>query len=277
LREFLERFSEINPRIIYLVMACALIIPVLQPIGLPIVVDEETTKPVFDWIENSKPGEIVFFDVSYGGGSNAELSPQLEAWFYHCMQKGLKAVGVAQWETGAMIAGDLLKRVAAAAEADGYSAEYGVDWVFIGYKSMIWREMREDLWKTCGNTDFYGNNFEDLPLMQKVRQWTAETSKAFIIFEAGSPGVGTYLVNWADCDIYVGCVAVNVAGNQSILRSRQIKGLLAGLGGAAQYEKLLGRPGDATSLMDAQGLGHAVIIVLIVLGNISYILKKKNG
>ncbi|MGB4748831.1 MAG: hypothetical protein WBH67_05180 [Bacillota bacterium] len=84
-------------------------------------------------------------------------------------------------------------------------------------------------------------------------------------------------MNWADCDIYVGCVAVNVAGNQSILRSRQIKGLLAGLGGAAQYEKLLGRPGDATSLMDAQGLGHAMIIVLIVLGNISYILKKKNG
>ncbi len=276
MRRFFERFEDINPRIVYLLMALALVLPVIKPIGMPIVIDKNMTKPVFDWIENCEPGEIVFFDAAYGGGSDAELSPQLEAWFYHCLKKDLKVIGIAQWNTGAMIAGDLCKKVAEQAKADGYNAEYGVDWVFVGWKSMIWRELREDFWKTCGNTDFWGNHFDTLPLMEKVRKWNVETSRSFIVFVAGSPGVGTYLVNWADHDIYVGVAAVEVSGHMSVLRSGQIKGLLAGMGGGAQYEKLLGREGDACALMDAQSLGHLIILALIILGNVSYLLKRRN-
>lgn len=275
MRQFFERFEDINPRIVYLLMALALVIPVLKPIGMPIVVDQ-STRVIFDWIENSNPGDIVFFDSAYGGGSSSELSPQLAAWFYHCMKKDVKVINISQWSSGAMIASDLCKKVAEQAKADGYNAEYGVDWVFVGYKSMIWREMREDFWKTCGNTDFWGNHFSTLPLMERVKKWDVETSKGFLGFDSGSPGVGTYLINWAEHDIYVGAAAVQASGLQSVLRSGQIKGMMVGLSGAAQYEKLLERPGEATVLMDAQSLGHLIIIILIILGNVSFFLKQKS-
>ncbi len=274
MRQFFERFEDISPRMVYLLMALALVIPVLKPIGMPLGISE-MTRSVFDWIENSQPGEIVFFDASFGSAVNAELTPQLEAWFYHCLKKDLKVVGLAQWNAGAMIAGDVCKRVAKQAKADGYNAEYGVDWVFVGWKSMTWRELREDFWKTCGNTDFWGNHFSTLPLMERVKKWNAETSKGLIDFYAGSPGVGTYLVEWADCEIYVGSLAVEASALMSVLRSGQIKGLMAGMSGAAQYEKLLGRKGEATVLMDAQSLGHLIIMILVVLGNVSFFLKQK--
>lgn len=276
MRQFFERFLDLNPRIVYLVMAIVLIFPVLRPIGMPIVVDE-STRVIFDWIENSEPGTIVFFDSAYSGGSSTEINPQLEAWAYHCFKKGLKIINVSQWQPGAMIASELMRKVAAAAQADGYDAEYGVDWVFVGWKSMVWRELREDFWLTAGNHDFWGNHFSTLPLMERVKKWDVPTSKSMLAFDVGSPGVGTFLVEWREHDIYVGCAAVQQSGLQSILRSGQIKGLMAGISGAAQYEKLLGRPGEATILMDAQSLGHVVIIVLVVLGNIAFFMKQKGA
>lgn len=137
----------------------------------------------------------------------------------------------------------------------------------------------ENIWqkrKTCGNTDFFGNQFSTLPLMERVKKWDVDTSKSFIVFTGGSPGVGTFLVNWAEHDIYCGSGMTMVAGLMSPLRVGQIKGLMGGTGGAAQYESLLNRKGEATALQDAQSLGHLLIIVLVILGNVSFVLKRKS-
>ena len=61
------------------------------------------------------------------------------------------------------------------------------------------------------------------------------------------------------------------------LRAGQIKGMLCGLPGAAEYEILLNRPGKTVKLMDAQSMGHLWIIVLVILGNIAYYAKVKSG
>jgi len=273
--KFLENLDQINPRLIFLLMALALVLPVLKPVGMPIVVDEWQTRPVYEWIESLQPGDIVMFDVSYGGGSDSELSPQLRAWFYHCLKKGVKPVGVAQWEPGANLAAPLLQQTAELAKQHGYAAEYGVDWVFVGWKNMVWREMISDFWKATGRTDFWGNDFSELPLMQRLTKWDTEQTKGLIIFAAGSPGIPTYTTYWPEHKIFVGNVAVQVAGGANLLRSGQIKGQLAGLRGAAEYEKLVGLPGLGTKLMDAQALAHLMIMLLVILGNISFVLKMR--
>jgi len=276
---FFQRFDEINPKVIYLIMAVALIAPVLRPIGMPITITDQLTTPVFRWIENLNPGDVVFFDSAYSGGSDSELGPQLAAWFYHCMKKGVKVVGVSQWADGAPLAYATLTRVAAEAEKDGYSAKEGIDWVYVGYKAggvSIWRGMQTDFGKACAYQDYNGVDFSKLPLMQRVKAWDKST-KGLIVFSSGSPGVPTYTTYFPDYEIYVGNVAVQVAGSMSLLRSGQVKGVLAGLRGAAEYEKLLGRPGSATKLMDAQSLGHLIIIALIILGNVAHISKKRKS
>lgn len=88
-----------------------------------------------------------------------------------------------------------------------------------------------------------------------------------------SPGVPTYTTYFPDYDIYVGSVAVEVPGQMNLLRAGQIKGLIPGLPGGAQYEILLQRPGRAVKLMDAQSMGHLWIIVLVILGNIAYVYR----
>lgn len=278
--EFMKRFDEINPRIIYLLMAVLIIFPILKPIGLAISIDQQLTQPVYNWIEGLSPGDIVFFDAAYSGGSDSELGPQLKAWFAHCLRKGVKVVGVAQWEAGGTLAYATIKGVAASLAAEGVTAVEGTDWVMVGYKGggqTVFRAMQDDFWKACGNIDHNKKDFSESPLLAKVTKWTPETTKGLICFSAGSPGIPTYTTYFPDHDLYVGDVAVQVAGTSNLLRSGQVKGIIPGLAGAAQYELLSGKPGLSVKLMDAQSMGHLWVILLVILGNIGYRLKMKDA
>ena len=77
------------------------------------------------------------------------------------------------------------------------------------------------------------------------------------------------------------------------VESGQLKGILAGMPGAAEYENLVYGfmknqsdnrfilnpdkvyPGKATSRMSAQSLAHVIMVLFIVFGNIAYYLKRK--
>jgi hypothetical protein len=59
------------------------------------------------------------------------------------------------------------------------------------------------------------------------------------------------------------------------LASGQIKGAVIGLSGAAEYEVLAGVPGKATGAMDAQAMGHLLIVGLVLLGNIGFFFQKR--
>lgn len=277
--KFLENLDQINPQIVYVILAVALIFPVLKPIGLPLSIDQQLTMPVYNWIEGLNPGDIVIFDAAYSGGSSSELDPQLRAWFTHCMMKGVKVVGLAQWEQGSALSYNSLKGLCEQLKSEGIPCEYGVDWVMPGYKAgggPTWRSMQDDFWTACGNVDWEKTDFSQLPLLQRLKKWTPETVKGVICFSAGSPGIPTFTQYFPDHNLYVGDVAVQVAGTSNLLRSGQVKGIIPGLSGAAQYEKLIERPGLGVKLMDAQSLGHAIIIILVVLGNIGYRLKMRN-
>jgi len=57
----------------------------------------------------------------------------------------------------------------------------------------------------------------------------------------------------------------------AFLQSGQIYGLMGGLKGAAEYEKLIGRPKDTASRsMDAVSIAHVVIVLFIIVGNIAF-------
>ena len=50
---------------------------------------------------------------------------------------------------------------------------------------------------------------------------------------------------------------------------------MGGMKGAAEYELLVNAPGAAVQGMDAQSLGHIVILVFIILGNLGYFFGTK--
>ena len=50
---------------------------------------------------------------------------------------------------------------------------------------------------------------------------------------------------------------------------------MVGLKGAAEYEKLIGKPEKAYLGMKAQSIAHVAIILLVLLGNVVYFLSRR--
>ena len=77
--------------------------------------------------------------------------------------------------------------------------------------------------------------------------------------------------------------------------SGQIRGILAGMPGAAEYEQMVFKylnslrdskilnedvpivPGKATSRMSAQSVAHLLMVIFIIFGNISYYLVRRRN
>jgi hypothetical protein len=101
---------------------------------------------------------------------------------------------------------------------------------------------------------------------------------------AGFPGTREYVLQIQgqyDLKVASACTAVSGPDYIPFYKADQLTGLVAGMPGSAQYEKLVfpdGAP-EGTRLLATQGvnvlnLGHGFVILLIVLGNVAYFLTK---
>jgi hypothetical protein len=165
--------------------------------------------------------------------------------------------------------------------------EYGTEVVYLGYVpgNEVGMQTFADNTATAKNIDHFGNDFADLPLMQECQsaadfdlwaEWASGTpgEQQVIQFVQGRHG-GPSAV-----PIIVGATAVSVPGMMPFYPT-QILGILNGLAGAGEYEYMLniayGYPYAQGPSLDAQSLGHVLILVFIVLGNISYLLSRSKG
>jgi hypothetical protein len=72
-----------------------------------------------------------------------------------------------------------------------------------------------------------------------------------------------------------GVTAVMAPKQYAYFASGQLDGLLGGMKGAAEYEKLVGKPGLAITGMGAQSIVHFLIIFLVLIGNIGYFVGRR--
>jgi hypothetical protein len=105
-----------------------------------------------------------------------------------------------------------------------------------------------------------------------------------IVLITGTSGVDfwiSYANGRYNAPLAVGLTGVMAADYYPYLKSGQIFGLMGGMLGAAEYEKLVHKPnraiGRATEAMRVQVWTHIVIILFILIGNIGYILSKRKG
>jgi hypothetical protein len=59
------------------------------------------------------------------------------------------------------------------------------------------------------------------------------------------------------------------------LRTHQLVGLLNGIAGAAEYEKLLNAPGQGMLAMPAVTAVHLLIVLLVLVGNLAYFANRR--
>lgn len=283
---FWDRLQKIDVRIIYLVMVLSVALPMIWPIGLPIEINKET-RAAYQLIEGLESGNIILMDAAYSPGSAPELYPSNLAVARHAFKKGLRIIGFNSWDLGAQ----LMKRALdQAAEEQGKT--YGVDYVVLGYKIPLTIQIRaavDDVW-AAWKADINGTGFDRLPMMDDFRA-LKEDLWAIVVMNSGDPGVADWITyvgtpslnpgpNNADGFVRTilitsACTSVEIPGNMARVQAGILTGLIGGGRGAAEYELLIGRPGDGVKGMDSQSMGHLAVIAFIILGNLGYVFTRR--
>ena len=267
----MNKLLNVDRRIIYIILFVALTVPLVNPLGIPLQVGM-TTQAMFDLTENLPNGSLVLVSVDFGPTAAPDVAPQLIAVMNHLIAKRHRVIILGFWEQGVPFGTQALQMALDA----GY--EYGVDIVHLGYvaggEGAI-QSMANNI-KATFPVDYLGRRSDTFPLLQNVTD--IRDIDLILEFAGGDPGFNAYLRQVVEAypgvQYAVGVVTVSFPGVMPFFASGQIQGLLQGLRGAAEYEILNGIPGDGASLMDAQSLGHLVIIAFIILGNIAYFVTK---
>jgi len=281
-----SQIAGFDRRYIYIVLFILVSIPLLYPFGLPIPISS-LTRGVWDATVALPAGSVVISSFDFGPSTLPENGPQVEAHLFQCKQRGLKVVALAFWASGGPLGHSILTDV----YGEGYedSAEYGTEIVYLGYvpgNEVGMQTFGDNTWQAKG-TDHFGTAIGDIPLMQEVRsaadfdlwaEWTSGTpgEQQVIQFVQGRHG-GPSAV-----PIIAGSTAVSVPGMMPFYTAGQIIGILNGLAGAGEYEKLVNAdypeyPYEQGPGLDAQSVAHVLVILFVAIGNIGWAISKSRG
>lgn len=261
-----QKLLNLDRRWIYIAIGLAVFLPMLLAVDLPVTVTSEV-QSVYDKIESLPEGTVIMVPMEYSPDTMAELQPMSKAVLRHCFSRGLKILSTALQIHGVLLIEQDLRTV-----AKEYGKVYGEDYVFLGYKpnpDMIILNMGENF-RIPFPKDYYNIDLNDLPMMKGVSNYS---NVACIVNINATSGVDSW-INYANgrygAELALGVTAVIATDYYAFLQSGQIFGLMGGLKGAAEYEKLNGQKGIATRGMTSVSVAHVVIILFIIIGNIAF-------
>jgi hypothetical protein len=274
-----QLLTKIPRRIIFLVIALAIAIPLMVPLGMPVNIMPKSKK-LFDAIDElgheSKP---ILISCDFDPQSMPELYPMLLAIMRHCFARDIKVMLMALWPQGpgmAEMAIDVVPRE--------FDKVYGKDYIFLGYKfgvSAVLLGMGESI-RGVFPTDYYGTPLDSIAMLSHID--TYDDLSLIITLSTGDPGWRQWLLyaqSRYGARLGVGVTAVSAADVYPYVESGQVIGLLAGMKGASEYEIMVQRAGYSNARrmavqgMDAQSLGHLLIMIFIVLGNIGFFFSRR--
>ncbi|MGQ9737655.1 MAG: hypothetical protein ACUVRT_07015 [Armatimonadota bacterium] len=272
--DFWERLQAIDRRILYVLLLVVITFPLFVPIRLPMVTMPSTQK-LYQAIESIPKGGFVIVSATWSGGTRAENMPQTEAILRHLMKRGLRIAVFSFDQQGSQFSYNIASRL-----AREYGYEYGKDWVHWGFRPIVGVVMKSLVRDIPGTftTDRDGKPTKDLPVMRGIR----DIKDVDAIVEIAASGIyldWIGLVVGANPKLKFGfCpTAVMAPETYPYMDSGQIVGIMEGMRGAAEYEKLVGTAGLATKGMGSISLAHVLIMLLIIIGNIGYIMTRARG
>lgn len=267
---------NLDRRIIYTIVAICIVVPLIAPFSLPIEPTPEV-RGVFDTLDSLPEGSHILIAADFDPASKPELLPALHAILAHCFSKGLKPHLLTLWASGPG-----LMQTAIETEAQRFNKVSGTDFCFLGFRYgtlAVILGMVSSIPSTFG-TDFYGKATASMPIYQEV---TKLSEFKYIVDIAAGATVETWIAYAAEPqNVPMGASVTAVSATQyyPYLQAHQLTGLVGGMKGSAEYEKLVGdkyqiAPGDATKGMTAQSFVHLFIVISIIAANICYIVWMK--
>jgi len=270
----LEKLGNTDRRIIFVLIALSVMVPIIFKLILPNPVGAEPSRDMFEYVEALPEGCDVLMSFDYGPSTMPELHPMAIAIATHLMRKDINIVCMALWPEGASLAQEVMSDV-----ADSLGKVQYEDWCNLGYKSgagvMIVR--LGSSMSAVFPTDRDNLPYEDIPMLEHISDLTS--FDLVITLSAGDPGTPAWVMMAGDrfgVPVGGGCTAVSAPQFYTYLQTGQMVGLLGGLKGAADYETLVGiQNGPAVEGMAPQSVAHLVIMLFIIIGNVAYFSEKK--
>ena len=231
----------------------------------------ESTAQFVAAVEKLQPGNkmLLVFDYSIGG---VDVDPQAQVVLAHALSKGVKGSrgGIHRHRT---------HRPESQSTSGKQQAKCTVkissSWASPPAPRPI-SAFAQDIAQVFP-TDIRGKPLSSYPIMQGVK--TAADFDIIAEFATGIPGPAEWVRQVVTrYNVPLACGVVAVMGPQNIpyLQSGQLVGLLGGgLKSAAEYEIAVKMPGAATAAMDAQSLGHVVIVLFVLIGNLLFYVERR--
>jgi len=272
---WLARLQHLDRRIIFLLMGLSILIPVLFPLPMSFEVDERVQN-LYQAVERVPPGSRVLISADFDPSSRPELEPFFRANLDHLFRRNVKVVVVSLVPYAPGLVSPLLR-----VYGERYHKQEGVDWVYLGFKEgkeLIIKAMGANMRQTFP-TSYAGVSIDQLPIMNGIKQ--LKDFPLIVMVSSGSPGTKEWVVQVQAqyaLNMVSSCTAVQTPDYIPYYKAGQLLGLAGGMPGAAQYEKLVGVPtadAMATRGVNVLNLGHAFIILAILVGNISYFASKR--
>jgi hypothetical protein len=263
----LESLQRLDPRWIFVAFLIAVSIPIIQPLGLPIKIGENTRR-VYRAVDELPDGSLVVLTPDFSYDNRGELLPMLEAFLKHLLSKDVKVISVGFYgATSPMLMEEAMRSVG----LENYGKEYGVDFVNLGF--LVGAEptiaaFGQDT-HALVKVDYYGTPISEIPIMEYLHD--AGDIDLEISLAAGMNYPELYLRQWQTTfgtKVTGGSVGLIYAPLSPYIATGQLEGYLPSLRGAAEYELLIQKPGSAIVGMDSQSLVHIVVIVAIIISNI---------
>ncbi len=275
-----EVLSGIDRRIIFGFITVVVIVPFFFPLNITGKLTP-AAQQVFDAVEEVEPNsQPLLISIDFDPQSMPELYPMLLAVLRHAFARDVRGCMMAGWVPGVGLGEEGLSTI-----APEYDKEYGKDYVYLGWKpgfAAVVLGMGKSIPETFP-TDQYGTPLESIPMMQGVKNFN--DIPFAISLSAGDPGALTLWIPYVQSrfgqKLGTGMTAVSAADAYPYLQSGQLTGLLGGMKGAAEYEQMISQAGYseaakvATQAMDSQSMAHLAIILLIVLGNVGFLLMRR--
>jgi hypothetical protein len=282
-----ERIQHFDRRWLFLAMGLAIVIPLLFPINLPIK-PSPMTQAAFYTADEVREGDIVFISLDLDPASTPELEPYLRSVLLQLKRKNVKLVIATTWYQAPPLCErwirEMVETPLAPEGTPGYDGppdrayKKNVDYVWLGFREgrqVVISRMGADLRGTFDDRAADGTPLDQIPMMRGIKQ--LKDFKLLVLVGAGFPGIKEY-VQQVQTRYKLRMVGATTAVQTTDLtpyyQSGQLLGLVGGLASAAEYETMVGKKGLATQAADVLNVGHLVVILAIIFGNVIYFAQR---
>ncbi len=268
-----ERLLHIDRRFIYLVVFAAVLVPLLVGWKLPPGYTNPWTQSLYDYIENLPPGKPVMVAFDFEPATTPELRPMAVAVSRHLMRTNHPLIAMTFMPGGVLLSQSVLEQVA---KEEG--KQYGVDWVNLGYKPIpqaVLLGMGQNLKRVFAG-DWQGTPTASMPALRNVHDYR----QLGLIVDITGTGITGAWIAFAHqrfhAPVAAGVTSVVAMDLYPYLRTKQLEGLINGIAGAAEYEKLINAPDQAVLAMPGVTAVHLLMVLLVLIGNVAYFASRRH-